>query len=152
MLVNNSNSLKIKLYLDSNIFLNVWFEEMVKFGEIFYSSKKLLDEIINCKYLLVISELTIRELSKKTDLPIDIICDEYLRIYEMISKLTIVKVTKKIAEDAVYLSSSYGIHKVDALHAIMAKSNDCLLITRDVELRYAALKYGIATFRPEEII
>ena len=78
--------------------------------------------------------------------------DEYLRIYKIIDKLTIVKVTEKIAEDAVHLSSSYGIHKVDALHAIMAKSNDCLLITRDVELRYAASKYGIPTFRPEEIL
>ena len=152
MFVNNSNKLKRKLYLDSNIFLNVWFEEMVKFGEIFYSSKKLLEEIVNCKYLLVISELTIKELSKKTDLPIDIMYDEYLRIYKMIDKLTIVKVTKKIADDAIYLSSSYGLHKVDALHAIMAKSNGCLLITRDAELRFAAVKYGIPTYRPEEII
>ena len=152
MFGNNSYKLITKLYLDSNIFLNVWFEEMVRLGEVFYTSKKLLDEIINCKYLLVISELTIKELSKKTDLPIDIVYDEYLKIYKMVDKLTIVKVTKKIAEDAVYLSSSYGIHKTDALHAMMAKSNDCILITRDVELRCAASKYGIATFRPEEIL
>jgi len=152
MFVKNSNKVKTKLYLDSNIFLNVWFVEMVKFGEVFYSSIKLLDEIINCRYHLVVSELTIKELSKKTELPADIIYDEFLKVYEIIDKLTIVKVTKKIAEDAVYFSSSHGIHKPDALHAMMAKSNDCLLITRDIELRYAASKYGIPTFRPEEII
>ena len=142
----------MKIYLDSNIFLNVWFEEMVKFGEIFYSSKKLFDEIIDCKFNLVVSELTIQELSSRTELPKDLIFEEFLKIYQLLKKLEIVKITKKVADDAIYFGSSYGVHSADALHAMMAKSNDCILITRDRELRYAALKYGIDVKRPEEII
>jgi hypothetical protein len=47
------------IYLDSNVFLNVRFEEMAKFGLLFYSSKMLLEQVIECKFVLVISELTI---------------------------------------------------------------------------------------------
>ena len=47
------------IYLDSNVFLNVRFEEMAKFGQLFYSSKMLLEQIIECKFVLVTSELTI---------------------------------------------------------------------------------------------
>lgn len=147
-----STDLIQKLYLDSNIFLNVWFDELIKFGEKFYSSKKLLDKIIECIFSLVISDLTIRELCKKTELPSEIICEEYLKPFKIIDKLKIIKTTRKVAEDAVYLSGYYGIHKTDALHAIMVKSNDCILVTRDNELIFAAKKYGIKTVKPQDII
>lgn len=47
------------IYLDSNVFLNVRFEEMAKFGQLFYSSKMLLEQVIECKFVLVTSGLTI---------------------------------------------------------------------------------------------
>jgi predicted nucleic acid-binding protein len=63
-----------------------------------------------------------------------------------------VKVTQKIADDSVYFSSIYGVHTVDALHAMMAKLNNCYLVTRGRDLTYAAKKYEINTFKPEELI
>ena len=152
MNIKNVDGFNTELYLDSNIFLNVWFEEMIKFGEIFSSSKRLLEEVTECKFHLVISELTFSELSQKTELPKEVIFDEFFKIYQVLKKLKIVKISKKVADDAIYFGSSYGIHAADALHAMMAKSNKCVLVTRDIELRFAALKYGLDVVRPEEII
>lgn len=140
------------VYVDSNVFLNVWFEEMAKFGQIFYSSKRLLEQVIECRFVLVISELTVRELAKRTGLPRETLMGEYLKPFEMVDKLRVVKVTRRVAEDAVQLSGAYGIHKTDALHAIMAMSADCVLVTRDDELIQAANRYGVRALRPEEII
>lgn len=54
-----------KIYVDANVFLNIWFKEMMKNGTIFRSSKKILRAVIDCQYYLVISNLVITELSKK---------------------------------------------------------------------------------------
>lgn len=104
------------------------------------------------QFVLVISELTIRELAKRTGLPHETLLGEYLKPFEMVNKLRVVKVTRRFAEDAVHLSGAYGIHKTDALHAIMARPSDCVLVTRNDELIHAANRYGVRVVRPEEVI
>jgi predicted nucleic acid-binding protein len=142
----------IRLYLDSNIFLNVWFREMIKKGTVFRSSKRLLESILECRYTLFVSMLTLRELSSKTDLPEAVLMDEYLKPFTMIDKLDIIRVTAKVAEEAAYMHSSWGIHMMDAIHAVVAKQNNCILVTRDNELVEAAKSYGVRCVEPEELI
>lgn len=151
-MIRNNEEKTTKVYLDANIFLNVWFEEMIKDGEPFYASLKLLDAILECKFQLILSDLVIRELAKKTGLTYELVIQNYLKPYEILRKLTIRKTTMPIADEAVYLSSAYGIHKIDALHAIHAKSESCILVTRDNELLKTAIKFGIESKRPEDLI
>jgi predicted nucleic acid-binding protein len=132
--------------------LNVWFEENVGNEEVFFKSEKILHEIIECNFELYISKLTLSELSKKMDITQDIILDELLLPFRMLDKLKFLKVSKKIADDAVYFSSAYGVHKADALHAMLASSNNCILVTRDRELYRASNIYGTNCKYPEEII
>lgn len=143
---------KIKLYLDSCVFLNVWFDEMVSEGSSFAASKKILEEIINCTYNLVISKLTLIELAKRLDTTEEVILDYFLKPFKIIDKLEIIKVTQRIAEEAIHFGSSYGVHKSDALHGMLSKLNECILVTQDKNLYDAAKKFSVEVKKPEELI
>jgi predicted nucleic acid-binding protein len=142
----------LKIYVDSNIFLNVWFEEMLRFSPAFYHSRKLLDAILECKFRLVISDLTVKELSRKTNLSKEIIMKEYLRPYDMVEKLTVIETTKDMIREAGSISRKYRLHASDALHALVAKNEGCILVTRDKELRATARRIGLRAVLPEELI
>ena len=142
----------MKIYVDSNIFLNVWFEEMLRFSPAFYHSRKLLDAILECKFRLVISDLTVKELSRKTNLSKEIIMKEYLRPYDMVEKLTVIETTKDMIREAGSISRKYRLHASDALHALVAKNEGCILVTRDKELRATARRIGLRAVLPEELI
>jgi len=141
-----------KVYVDSNVFLNVWFEEMLKFSPAFYYSRRLLEAILKCRFRLVISDLTVKELSRKTSLPKERIIEEYLKPYEMVGKLTIVETTMEDLRKANEVSRRYRLHASDALHALVAKNEGCILVTRDVELRTTARKMTMESSLPEELI
>jgi len=141
-----------KIYLDTNIFLNVWFLEMRKCRDLYTNSKKLLQAIIDCHYYLVISNLVITELAKKTGMPEEIIIEEYLKEFIIRNKMTIVKISKKIAQDASYLYSTHGLHMTDAIHAIAALSNQCILVTRDKDLKLTAKYIELDCYNPEDLI
>ena len=143
---------KTKLYLDSCVFLRVWFNETTEEWRSFSDSKKLLDEIINCTYNLVISKLTLIELKKKMNIKEDVLLNYFLREFKILNKLEIIDVTEKIAEEAVYFGGYYGVHKADALHTMLSKMNDCILVTLDDELYAAARKFSVDVKKPGELI
>ena len=140
-----------KIYVDANVFLNVWFKEMMKNGTIYQSSKKLLRAVIDCHYHLVISNLVITELSKKMGVPSEEIIDEYLREFFLVQKIDMIKISRKIADEASHLYSTQGIHMIDAIHAIAASLNECVLVTRDKELIVAAQNIELQCCEPEFI-
>ena len=142
----------LKIYVDSNIFLNVWFEEMLRFSPAFYYSRKILDAILECKFHLVISDLTVKELSKKTNLSREVITQEYLKPYEMVDKLSIIGTTKEMIGEADTISRKYRLHASDSLHALVAKKEGCTLVTRDKELRTTARRISVRAVLPEELI
>lgn len=141
-----------KVYVDSNIFLNVWFEEMLRFSPAFYYSRKILDAILACKFQLVISDLTVKELSRKTGLSKEVIVNEYLKPYEMVTKLTIIETSMEMIKEANTISRRYGLHAADALHALVAKKEKCALVTRDKELTRTARRIDVRALLPEELI
>ena len=78
-MTGNGASSIMKLYVDSNIFLNVWFEEMLRLSPAFYYSRRILDAILECRFSLVVSDLTVQDLSGKTSLTKEVIINEYLK-------------------------------------------------------------------------
>lgn len=99
---------------------------------------KVLEEIIRCTYYLVISDLTIHELSRKTRLSRGEIIDTYLREFLLVEKLTIVEVTSEDWNQAKILSRELKLHLKDALHFFIAEKSGCTLVTEDVELKSKA--------------
>ena len=140
------------VYVDSNIFLNVWFEEMLKFSPAFYYSRRILDLILECKFRLVISDLTVKELSRKTDLTKEVIVQEYLGSFDMVGKLMVVETTREMIQEANAVGRKYGLHGADALHALVAKREGCVLVTRDVELKTTARRISVRAVLPEELV
>ena len=141
-----------KVYIDSNIFLNVWFEEMLRFSPAFYYSRKILDAILECKFQLVISDLTVKELSRKTGLSKEVIVKEYLKPYEMVAKLTIIETSMEMIKEANAISRRSGLHAADALHALVVKKEKCTLVTRDKELTRTARIIDVRASLAEELI
>ncbi|MCW4051074.1 MAG: PIN domain-containing protein [Candidatus Bathyarchaeota archaeon] len=139
------------VYVDTNVFVNALFDDIDR-KDLVESSRAFLEHIIKCKYYLYISELTIIELKKVTEFNREMILNEILRPYSVLNKITILKKNIKIAEEANYFSSTYGVHPADALHAMSAKMNKCWLITFDRELKRSSTQFGVETFDPRDLI
>ena len=140
-----------RIYIDSNVILNFIYEIPDR-PDLVDSSIRLLENITKCKYYLVASDGLLREIKKVTKLREEKIKEDIFRPYEIINKIEWVKLTKKIAEEAVYFSSIFGIHSKDAIHAAMASMYDCWLVTFDYDLKVASGKAGIDVYDPKDLL
>ena len=84
-----------------------------------------MENVIACKYYLVASDGLVRELQKVTKLGYERVINDVFRPYEIVNKIEWAKLTRTVADEAVYLAGTYGIHRADAIHAAMASMNDC---------------------------
>ena len=140
-----------RIYVDSNVFLNFLYGIPDR-PDLVDSSMKTLENVIECKYYLVASDGLVREMQNVTKLGYERILNGIFRPYEIINKIEWVRLTRKVADEAIYLASNYGIHKADAIHAAMASVYDCWLVTFDYELKTAAKKAGIDVFDPRDLV
>lgn len=140
-----------RIYMDSNIILNFIYEIPDR-PDLVDSSIRLLENVTECKYYLVASDALIREIKKVTKWSEEKIRENIFRPYEIVNKIEWVKLTRIIAEEAVYLSSIYGIHSKDAIHAAMASKYGCRLITFDNDLKRASKKAGIDVHDPRNML
>ncbi|MCW4051077.1 MAG: hypothetical protein NWE89_15240 [Candidatus Bathyarchaeota archaeon] len=106
----------IKLYVDSNVLLTVWFEKRDRI-DFFEASVDLLEGFYICRFLLVFSDVITREISKITGLDMQTVENVLLRRFREAGKLEKVTVTHVAANEATHLASIHGIHRIDALHA-----------------------------------
>jgi predicted nucleic acid-binding protein len=140
-----------RIYVDSNVFLNFLFEVHER-PDLVDSSIETLENIGKCKYFLIVSDSLVREIKKVTKLSYERITMEIFRPYDIIKKIEWVKLTRKVADEAVYLSSIHGIHRTDAIHAAMASMYDCWLVTFDNDLKTAAKNAGIEVYDPRDLV
>jgi predicted nucleic acid-binding protein len=137
-----------RIYVDTDVFLNTWFREMLKLNPAFYRTERLLEKVVECTYYLVISNLTLKELSKKMSLSTNDIKAFYFEKYEQMGKLSVVKVTQPMIDQA----RGVPTHLTDAVHAVVAKQENAILVTRNIkDFRRAAKKLGLRVARPEEL-
>ncbi len=139
-----------RIYIDSNVFLNFIYE-IPERPDLVDSSIRLLENVTECKYFLVASDALIREIKKVTKWNTEQIRENVFRPYEIMNKIEWVRLTRKTAEEALYLSSIYGIHPKDAIHAAMALMFDCWLITFDHDLKRASKKADMPVHDPRDL-
>lgn len=130
----------IKLYLDTNVFLSYWQQEMRGFVPLFERVRRIFEETIECKYYLVISGLTIAEMALKIKVPEELVVEEYLKEFSLVQKIDIVSNTKQEWSEARKLAREIGLHLKDSLHVIAAKNQGCILVTEDKTHREKASK------------
>ena len=146
-----SGPVSVRIYVDSNVFLTVWYDKR-RDSEQFESSINLFEGVYECRFTLVVSNVLIREIGKVATIGMKNVEECLLKGFRTAGKLEKVKVTLESADEAVHLSSIHGIHKLDALHAALARVNKCTLVTFDNDLKRAASHAGIEVRDPRDLL
>lgn len=140
----------LRIYVDTDVFLNLWFQEMLEYNPAFERTERLLEAVISCRFFLIISELTLEELSRRMRIPLDKVRVDYFGRYESLGKLGFVEITQEIVDEARQISRR---HEPDATHAVVAKQKMAILITRNIRhFLPMARKLGLKVRLPEQVI
>lgn len=141
----------LRIYVDANVFLNTWFLEMHRFDPLFERAERLLQAVVDCRFFLIISTLTLKELSRKMSASPDDVKSGYFRMYESVGKLSIVTVTQDMVDEAKH--AQLRTHLSDAIHAVVARRENAVLVTRNIrDFRVAARKLNLDIRRPDDLI
>ncbi len=128
--------------LDTSIWLD-YYEKRDKNGR---NALKLILKIIEDKSIMIYSDLHIKEL-KNIGYNIEEI-NILLRIVKP-DNLRRVHIGKDQREEATLLAYNRSIPEGDALHAILARDNDALMVSRD--MHFQRLLDIVKTKKPEEL-
>ncbi len=133
-----------KVYIDTNIFINVTNAETNIYGKnISNSASDLFYQAASCKYYLIISSWTLQELYKKVKV-------EEVAIIFAICKNKIIKVIHD-EEDIKKAKEKSPTNFDDALHVILAEKSEAdYIVTRDNHFR--DIKTKIPIRKPENLI
>ena len=107
----------------------------------------LIVKIISKKQLILFSDFIVKELKVKYDIL------EIEELFTLISNsgfLKKVEITKEDFEEADKLADERNVAFGDALHAILARNHNAILITRDAH--FNELKDIVEVKKPEEVI
>lgn len=138
----------MKLYLDTNIFLNLLFNEEISS----YNSEKLLNQINDGIYTGLTSILTIMEIYRVLqkqgiqEKSIEVAIDKILKL-----NMEIIIPEGYIFIQAYSLIKNLQTDIDDSIHLAIVKENEAILITRDKKLFNKAIKI-ISVKTPEEIL
>ncbi len=116
-----------KIYIDSNIWLDFWLDRILNLLPAGHYAKNLLDRVISCEFTIILSDFIFKEL--ETNIKIDV--SERMNAFKTINKLTVTDVTKQIFFDAKKLAKERSIPISDAVHALMARQEGAILVSRD---------------------
>ena len=132
-----------KVYVDTNIFLDYLFDRMVGLVPGGYFAERLFEVVVDCRYSLVISELTIKELEVHSK-PAKVTVEELFERFRAIGKLDVVDIDAKIISEA----RNIKMPLPDALHAAAARRKKAILVTRD---RHFAEIRSVKVAKPEDL-
>ncbi len=138
-----------KIYVDTHIFADYWgdrSDNKLPLGEFAF---RLFKETMSCKFLILFSKQNSIELKsgcKIYDLfEIDLMSDLLSA-----DKLLRIPISEQQKQEAKKISLESQVPKGDALHAILARDNDAILVSRD---KHHYLVDDLVTVRkPEDLI
>jgi predicted nucleic acid-binding protein len=135
-----------KYYLDTCIWRDYFENRSDNFRPLGKWALTLIKKIINENDIIVYSDLIIEELS------IRFTKKEITKIIEIVPKEFLIKLDSsyKQTKEAIILSKKLNIPKKDALHAILARDNNAIVITRDAH--FYQLSEKVTIMKPEELI
>lgn len=136
-----------KYYLDTCIWRDYFENRSDKFRPLGEWALDLINSIINKKELILYSDFVIAELKVKYSE------DEINNMFKIVKDkncLLKVEISKIQAKEARKLSESRNVAFGDALHAILSKDNNAILVTRDNH--FLELQDIAEIKKPEELI
>ncbi len=132
------------LYLDTNIFIDALKDRNNVFGDnIGGFSLKLVDKILACKYNVLVSSWTLKELEKTIGL------ESTNMFFSLIKKKT---TFKSYSEEELFLAKKRSSHFQDALHIIIAEREKVdFIVTRNVD-DFVNIGTFIPVKKPEDLL
>lgn len=135
-----------KYYLDSCIWRDYFENRSDKFRPLGDWAFELIKKIINEDNIIFYSELVEEELGENYSK------DRIKNIFSIVPKQLLIKVSisdKQLIE-SIQISRRLKIPRKDALHAVLARDNKAIMITRDKHL--FELQNEVEILKPEELI
>jgi predicted nucleic acid-binding protein len=129
----------MKFYLDTSIWRDYYENRKDRFRPLGEWAHRLITKIIDNNYIILYSDLVIEELRHAFNLDTLIDCD--------IVRVNILYIHKRTARS---LCKQYRVPFGDCLHAVLAKSNNAIIVTRD--RHFEILSDYVTVRKPEELI
>lgn len=133
--------------MDTNIFLDYWWDRGSGLKPTGILAKQFFDDTRACKYSFVISSFTLKEIELNFKRP-DLV-KEFLDGFDKLGKLRVVKVTQEVIDSAKRMRGVDEVPVHDRIHALMAKKEGAVLVTRDKHL--GMLERIVQALAPEEL-
>lgn len=139
--------MKQKFYLDTCIWRDYYENRTDKFRPLGEWALMLLNNILKNKHLVLYSDFVVKELKIKYSE------EEINNIFEVIRErdlLLKVNISKYQAKEAAIVCKKRKISFGDALHAILARDNNAILVSRDIH--FLQLTDIVKVKKPEDLI
>jgi hypothetical protein len=118
------------IYVDTNIFLDWWFDRADNLRPLGDFAFRLFQQAVSCRFDVLVSDYTVFALLKEAD------------------KLFLVSASPGQKSEADKFAGLHGLPRTDVLHAVIARDNDAVLVTRDRHFE----EIGICrTAKPEDL-
>lgn len=134
-----------KYYLDTSVWMDYYEDRKDPYKDIGEFAFKLLCRLLASKSKIVVSTFLLNEL--ETAYSLDKIRGLTLPFKRLMER---VDVSGKQREEAKKIAQEKGIPKGDVIHAILARDNNAILVSRDKH--FQLLKDICKVVKPEEII
>jgi|GEM_PF-2068689 len=145
----------MKLYLDANIYYNLWKDEFIGIVPAGFYAEKLLEEILYGEHLLVVSDFLIKLIRHNSEV-FGRLLDELLAKFKELGKLEFIRFDEEIGKRASNLLKKYrGRYEVDwedLVNLSLAEKAGASFASRDEELILLAKEEGISAGHPEQLI
>jgi len=135
-----------KYYLDACIWFDYFENRKDRFRPLGEWAFDLIKKIIKEDALILYSELVEEELGKRYSVK------DIQKILNIVPPAVIitVKTSNTQIKESIYISKKFNIPRKDALHAILARDNNAIMVSRDKH--FQLLKDICDVIKPEEII
>ena len=134
-----------KYYLDTSVWMDYYEDRKDSSNDLGDAAFRLLSKLLASKSRIVVSTFLLREL--ETAYSLDKIRGLALPFEKLMEK---VDVSDKQREEAKKIAEERGIPKGDVIHAVLARDNKAILVSRDKH--FQLLKDICEAVKPEEII
>ncbi len=138
----------MKLYIDADVWLNFWLDEMLGLIPASHYTEELLGKACREDWTIVISEHVKKEIFKKKVSPEDL--ENMLAKLREGGLLEEVEAGQRDIELADRIYRSKGLHRSDALHATLAIKSKAIMVTRTAH--FNLVKDLVEIRKPEDLL
>ena len=139
----------MKLYLDADVWLNFWLDEMLGLLPASHYAEELLKKALKEKWTIVISEEVKKEIKRAGVSMEDL--EEKLFDFRLGSILEEVEVEERDVEVARKISRERRLHASDAIHAALAIKSKAIFVTRNIK-HFKVVEDVLEIRKPEDLL